>query len=258
MSGETLAGQDTPVAVEAQDLAPQVTGNPETQTDGANGEQASPVPKTVTLTEEELQARIERATAKAAAKAERRAFREATQRLNSHAQQQEPKREAFANDEAYDQAQRQHAIREEARKLLEEQRRAEEVERRHEAFMEKAEKAAERYPDFHTVVGNPNLQINEAMAEFIAESDQGDEVAYYLGKNPMKAAQIAQMSPVKAARELAKLEGELAARPKATPSKAPDPIKPVGSRGSSSSALPSDEDDIETWMRKERERMRKR
>ena len=42
-------------------------------------------------------------------------------------------------------------------------------------------------------------------SEFIAESDQGADIAYHLGKNPMKAAQIAQMSPVKAARELTRL-----------------------------------------------------
>jgi hypothetical protein len=145
-----------------------------------------------------------------------------------------------------------------SRRRLKSCKRAQEAERRQEAFIEKAEKAAERFPDFHAVVSNPNLHINDAMVEFIAESDLGADVAYYLGKNPMKASVIAQMSPVKAARELAKLESELAARPKATPSKAPEPIKPVGSRGSSGTALPSDDDDIETWMRKERERMRKR
>jgi outer membrane translocation and assembly module TamA len=257
MSGEQLTGQDTPVVDnEAQNLAPQVTGNPEAKTDGAEGSPESPVPKTLTLTEEELQARIERATAKAAAKAERRAFREATQRLQSQTQQTAPTREAFANDEAFNEANRQHAIREEAKRLLEDQRKAEEAERRQEAFLEKAEKASEKYPDFQMVVSNPALPITDAMAEYIADSDLGADVAYYLGKNPMKAQQIAALSPVKAARELAKLESELAARPKATPSKAPDPIKPVGSRGSSASALPSDDDDISTWMRKEEERVR--
>jgi hypothetical protein len=67
------------------------------------------------------------------------------------------------------------------------------------------------------------------------------------------------MSPVKAARELARLEAELASKPKAQPSKAPEPIRPVGSRGAgSSSSLPSDDDDIATWMRKERERTQRR
>lgn len=261
MSGDTLAGQDTPaVTGEDQSLAAEVQQNPEAQTDGAEGAKESPVPKTLTLTEEELQARIERATAKAAAKAERRAFREAAQRLQSQMQPREaPQREAFASDEQYSAAQLEFLAEQKASEKLAERERAREAERRQEAFMEKAEKASERYADFQAVVSNPTLQINEAMAEYIADSDLGAEVAYHLGKNPMKAAQIAQMSPVKAARELAKLESELASQPKAQPSKAPEPIRPVGSRGaSSSSALPSDSDDIATWMRKERERTLRR
>ena len=97
------------------------------------------------------------------------------------------------------------------------------------------------------------------MAEFISESDLGADVAYFLGKNPAKAAEIAGLTPMKAARELSRIESELAARPKATPSKALEPISPVGVRGkASSSSLPSDSDDIDTWMRKEQARMRAR
>lgn len=260
MPDEQLAGQDTPVVdSEVQDLTPQDTGNPEAQTDSAEGEEKSPVPKTVTLTEEELQSRIERATAKAAAKAERRAFREATQRLNSQAQQIEPKREAFVNEEAYSQAQVDYLAEQKATERLAQRERQQEAERRQEAFYEKAEKAAERFPDFQLVVTNPNLSINDSMYEFISDSEHGADVAYFLGKNPLKAAAIAQMTPMKAARELTRIEGELASRPKATPSKAPDPIKPVGSRGSpSSSSVPSDEDDIATWMEKERKRTQRR
>ena len=67
------------------------------------------------------------------------------------------------------------------------------------------------------------------------------------------------MTPVKAARELTRIEAEILAKPKAQPSNAPEPITPVGSRGkSSTSTMPSDDDDIDTWMRKERERMRRR
>lgn len=260
MSGEQPTGQETPVvANEAQNLQPeQQTGTTEAQTDGADGGKESPVPKTVTLTEEELQERIERATAKAAAKAERRAYREATQRLERQQVIQEPVREQYRDEEAFTRAQLEHLAERRAEEKLREREKAQEAEKRTEAFLEKAEKAQERYPDFQTVVSNPALAINEAMAEFIADSDAGADVAYFLGKNPMRAAQIAQMSPMKAARELTRIESELASKPKATPSKAPEPIRPVGQRGApSSSTLPSDNDDIETWMRKERERMRR-
>ena len=260
MSGETLTGQDAPVvANEAQNLAPEQdenTGTTEAQTDGADGGEKSPVPKTVTLTEEELQARIERATAKAAAKAERKAFREATQRLTQQQATQQPSRDAFANDEQFQAAQLDHLAEKKAAEKLEQRERAQQAERMQEAFLEKAEKAAERYPDFQLVVSNPNLPITEAMAEYIAESEMGGDVAYFLGKNPMKAAAIAQLSAVKATRELTRIEGELAARPKAQPSKAPDPIRPVGNRGSSTAShLPSDDDPTDVWMEKERKRL---
>jgi hypothetical protein len=260
MSGEMLTGQDAPVVSdEAQNLTPEQTntGTTEAQTDGAEGGKESPVPRT--YTEEELRERIERATAKAAAKAERRAFREATQRLHSAATpKEEPTREDFRDDSAYTQAQLEYMAERKADEKLRQREESQKAERMQEALHERLDKAADRYPDFHAVVSNPALPINEAMTEFIADSEHGGEIAYHLGKNPGKAAQIAQMSPVKAARELAKLESELANKPKATPSKAPEPIKPVGNRGpTSASPMPSDDDDIDTWMRKERERLKK-
>lgn len=260
MSGEMLTGQDAPVVTdEAQNLAPEQTntGTTEAQTDGADGGKESPVPRT--YTEEELRERIERATAKAAAKAERRAFREATQRIqNAAPAQKAPERDDFRDDTAYTQAQLEYLAERKAEEKLRQREESAKAERMQETLHERLDKAAENYTDFHAVVSNPNLPINDAMAEFIADSEQGGEIAYHLGKNPQKAAQIAQMSPVKAARELAKLESELANKPKAKPSNAPEPIKPVGNRGpSSASSMPSDDDDIATWVRKERERVAK-
>lgn len=255
MSGETLAGQDTPVdqpTNEVQDLAPQETGNPEPQTDGGEGGEKVPAPKTFT------QAELDAIVAREKAKAERRAFREALTKVTSQPKP-EPKRDSFADEEAFNRAQLEHLADERAEQKLREREALRDAERRQEAFFEKAEKAAERYPDFQLVVSNPSLPINDAMAEYIGESDMGGDVAYFLGKNPMKAAEISRMSPIKAARELARIESELASRPKAQPSKAPDPIKPVGNRGSSSSShMPSDEDDVSTWMEKERKRLAQR
>jgi hypothetical protein len=254
MSGEQLTGQDAPVvdnetSLHTEQVNPVV---PQAQTDGADGgEKEVPVPKTFTQSE------LDQIVAREKAKAERKAYRDALKAQHQQPQP-EPKREAFVSDEAYTQAQLEHLAERKAAEKLAQREYEREAERRQEAFLEKAEKAAERFPDFQLVVSNPNLAINESMYEFISDSDLGPDIAYFLGKNPMKASAIAQMSPVKAARELVKLESELASRPKATPSKAPEPIKPVGSRGASTSALPSDSDDIETWMRKERERTRKR
>lgn len=207
------------------------------------------------------QAELDAAIQKRLLKEERRVHRRIEQQLRDAAQQRaltvEPKRDDFKDDESYTQATIDHLAEKRAAEKLAERERTREAEQRNEKFLERAEKASERYPDFQSVVFNPQVPINDHMAEFIAESDHGADVAYHLGKNPAEAARIAQMSAVKAARELTRIEAEIAAKPKATPSKAPEPITPVGSRNKSSTGtLPSDSDDIDTWMRKERERVR--
>lgn len=212
-----------------------------------------------TFTQAEVDAMVQKRLLKEERKITRRMEQQLQERQADAVRQVEPVRESYRDDEAYLQAQVEHLAEKRAVEKLAERERAKEAEQRSENFAEKAEKAAERYPDFQTVVGNPSLSINTEMAEFIAESDLGADVAYFLGKNPAKAKEIAQLSPIKAARELTRIESELAARPKATPSNAPEPITPVGQRGrASTSALPSDSDDIDTWMRKEQARMRSR
>lgn len=217
-------------------------------------EQGEEKPKT--FTQAEVDALIQKRLAKERRNEARRIEGE-LRKLQQSQNLQEPKRESFQDDDQFKQAQIRHEAEKLAQKLRDEEKAQEARERRSNTFQERAEKASERYADFDTVVSNPDLQINDGMAEFIAESDVGPDLAYYLGKNPDKASQIARMSVVQAARELTRIETELASKPKATPSKAPEPINPVGNRGkSSSSASPSDDDDIETWMQKERKRMR--
>lgn len=213
------------------------------------------------FTQSELDAAIQ----KRLLKEERRIHRRLESQLRDQLAQQvrqaapEPKRDAFETNEAFLEAIAERKAEEKAAKLLEERQQREAAERRREKFEAQREQVAERYPDFDAVISNPTLPINEAMAEFISESDIGAELAYALGKEPTKAAEIARMSPVMAARALAKLEAEIAAKPKAQASKAPEPINPVGNRGkAASSSVPSDDDDIDTWMRKERERMKRR
>ena len=63
------------------------------------------------------------------------------------------------------------------------------------------------------------------MAEVIADSDIGPQLAYHLAENKDAAARIAAMSPVQAARELGKIEARLTAAKDAPKpvSKAPPP-----------------------------------
>jgi hypothetical protein len=253
MSGEMLTGQDTPVVdnevtnVALQDANPQDNAPEVTAAEGdAEKEQGKPQDRVFT------QAELDAAVQKRLIREQRRWMK---QMQEAKPPLQEPVRESFRDEQAFSTAQLEYLAEQKAEQKVREREKAQQAERQNEAFLEKAEKATERYPDFQTVVSNPTLHINEAMAEYIADSDLGADVAYHLGKNPLKASAIAQMTPVKAARELARIESELASKPKATPSKAPEPINPVGSRGTPrSSALPSDEDDTETWMKKEFER----
>lgn len=226
--------QSTPVAL--TDVNSEVQNTPEVTAAEGNVDvkQAS---QDKTFTQAEVDALIQ----KRLMKEQRRENRRLEERLRQTQQEQalqEPKREAFRDDEAYLRAQVEHLAEKKAAEKLEERKKAEEADRRQEAFLEKAEKASERYPDFQAVVGNPNLQINEAMVEFLADSDHGGELAYFLGKNLMKAAQIAQMTPIKAARELTRIEAELAQPPKT--SNAPPPINPIGSNKSSGQKDPTD------------------
>ena len=57
----------------------------------------------------------------------------------------------------------------------------------------KREVALSKYEDFVEVAESPNVPISDAMALVIMNSDDGAEIAYYLGKHPDEAAKIAGM-----------------------------------------------------------------
>lgn len=179
----------------------------------------------------------------------------------------------------YDEAQfagylRQQAA-EEARKaatdVLRQEREREAAQRKEQTFKQRINDFKKSAPDFDDlVIRNRSLPITEAMAEVIADSEDGPAVAYFLGKNPEAAAAIAQLSPVAAARELGKIEARLAlereqgqkpATPKPAVSKAPPPppkidaveeTLPVRTTDPSGDSLP-----IEKWVEMERKRMAK-
>lgn len=220
---------ETPVVV-SEDVKPE-SSTPETASESVESTKKQDEPKK-TFTQEEVDALVQKRLLKEERKVARRVEQQFRAQAQQAAAQREPNPSEFNNDEAYLRAQIEHLAEKRAAEKLSERERAIEVERRNESFIEKAEKASERYADFQEVVSNPSLSINSDMAEFIADSENGADVAYYLGKNPMKATQIAQMSPMKAAMELTRLEAQLSAKPAVKTSKAPEPISPIGTRGS--------------------------
>lgn len=250
MSNDALdAGVSTPVEPSVSEEVNRTEPNTAAETASTDVVETKQDESAKTFTQAEVDAMVQKAKLKAA--------RSEARRLESQLYEQqkaknleEPKRDEFRDDDAYAQAQIEHLVEKRAAEKLAERERKQQQERVAETFIAKAEKAAERYEDFDAVVGNPRLHINSEMAEFIADSDVGPDVAYYLGKNPLKAAQIAQMSPIKAARELTRIEGELASKPKPRPSNAPAPIAPIsGSSGGSKSPAEMTDAEYAKWRK---------
>jgi hypothetical protein len=99
----------------------------------------------------------------------------------------------------------------------------------------------QRVPDFDAVAHNPNLTVTPIMADAIRESVRGAEIAYYLGKNPAEAAEIAALPPVSQATAIARLEGRLGAG-FASVSRAPAPVGTLSGRGGSAGTALEDMD----------------
>lgn len=201
------------------------------------GEEAKQEKPAKTFTQEEVDALVQKRLLKKEREVLRTMQRQQAEAAQRAKIEQEPKREHFSDDDAYLEAKLEQLAEKKAAELLTRKEQQREQEKASEAFLERTEKVLDKYPDFHDVTGDPSLKINEAMVEFISESDVGPDVAYYLGKHPSTAAKIADMSPMKAARELARIEAEVSSKPTVKTSNAPAPITPVGNRGSVQQSL---------------------
>ncbi|MGA7329694.1 MAG: hypothetical protein WBX25_35740 [Rhodomicrobium sp.] len=100
------------------------------------------------------------------------------------------------------------------------------------AWAESTSEFRQKVPDFDAIAHNPNLTVTPIMADAIRESSRGAEIAYYLGKNPAEAAQIAGLPPVSQATAIARLEGRLSASTNSV-SRAPHPVLTLSGRGGS-------------------------
>ena len=141
--------------------------------------------------------------------------------------------EQFASNEDYVEALAEQRAEQ---KLAEREQRKQQAEIIN-SYHDKEEEVRAKYEDFEQVAYNPNLPITTVMAQSIQASDNGPEVAYHLGANPREAERISRLSPIMQAKEIGKIEAQLAANPpvKKT-SNAPAPISPVSARSSGSPA----------------------
>ncbi len=114
----------------------------------------------------------------------------------------------------------------------------------------KVDRADDKYDDFKDVVGE--LQPNTPFVAAIMHAENGEDVAYHLGKNPKEAERIAQLPPLVQVFEIGKIAAKLSAAPEKpkTPSKAPAPITPLSGAAPATSAEPSEQDDMATWIKK--------
>jgi hypothetical protein len=223
----------------------------------------SPEVKDKTFTQAELDEILQRRLSKAERAWERKhrqmletTLEKVTQKAPEKAQEQrkgEPDPNQFTDYGEYLKAQARHEAElvadEKIRKLREEDSQRSQAEKRKVAesnFQKQVKAVSAKYDDFEEVAFSQDVPVSEAMAEVIAESDVGAELAYYLGKNLEIASRIAQLSPLAAAREIGKLEAKLSQQP-SKETKAPPPIEPVGQRGKVSED--PDKMSVEDWLK---------
>lgn len=143
-----------------------------------------------------------------------------------------PKEEDFPNDWlGYEEAKNQYNIRLALREERQAELNAARVQAEQEAHRERVEAYNERLsevkgklPDFDKVMSSArDIQIRDDIRDSIMESDKGPQLAYYFAKNPDALDSLNEMSPLKAAKELGKIEARLYIPKSKTVSKAPAP-----------------------------------
>lgn len=117
-----------------------------------------------------------------------------------------------------------------------------------------------RTPDFDAVMADAP-DVTRTMFREMVESDAGPDIAYHLAQHPEEADRIASLPSKQQIKEIGKLEVQFApkkstetatadsgtARPKATKSTAPKPMKPVGG-GAAASSVPLDQADPDEYI----------
>lgn len=99
--------------------------------------------------------------------------------------------------------------RREAQEALKAERAREQAEAKAQSFKTREAEFLKATPDYQSVVYDPTTPISPVMAEIIAESDVGPQLAYHLAKNREVARALYNLPPTAAARELGKIEARL-------------------------------------------------
>ena len=156
----------------------------------------------------------------------------------------EPKLESFDSYDAYVAALTDWKVEQKfrAREQAEAKAKADaEAAKQAAALAEKGNAGRAKYDDFDDVVSDTPMTL--AIKDFLLESEVAADVAYALASNRPELERISKLSPVAQIRALAALEAKFAPapeapKPKAT--KAPDPIRPVGTAAAPVTAFKAD------------------
>lgn len=144
----------------------------------------------------------------------------------------EPKLESFDSYDAYVAALTDWKVEQkfQAREQAEAKAKADaEAAAKVQTLQQKAEAARAKHDDFDDVVGDAS--ITAVMRDFLMESEHPGELMYALGSDRAELARISGLSPVAQIRALTALEAKLAPTPEAPKpraTRAPEPIRPVG------------------------------
>jgi len=135
------------------------------------------------------------------------------------------------------------------------QREQEERQKALQTHTSRVEKAKEVYEDFEEVLDDArDITMPDETLLTIIESEHSADIVYHLAKNRALALKIAAMSPKRQLIEIGKLEERLekAEKPVKRITKAPEPVKAVGGKGTVTKS-PEDMSDDE-WLKAERAR----
>jgi hypothetical protein len=207
----------------AEEPAPDqvVTATPDAEVQAAP-EETPETPPVKTFTQEELDAAIGKRLAREQRKWER-----------DQQSRQAQKPTQFESPEAYAEA----LAERKAEELLNQREQRRQQAEILDSYHEKEEEARSKYDDFEQVAYNPRLPITTIMAQTIQASDNGPDVAYFLGMNPKETDRISKLAPILQAKEIGKIEAKLQADPPTKKiSTAPTPISPVTARSAGSPA----------------------
>lgn len=113
------------------------------------------------------------------------------------------------------------------------------------SHVERVKSFKEAHEDFDELIAEvDDIPISLTVKEVILGSDNGAELMYELAKNRDEYARICKLSPIAAARELGKFEARIKASESKTETtkttKAPPPVKPVGSKANATSKSPDE------------------